>query len=129
MSFDEGRQDLVILGRTATCQHMTVPLQAKQLFFFGRRAHYLATSWLISDSTGEPDREPMRPQVTTPSYTSAYHAYAAVMAAVMARKLNGKGAFIDVATFDAQVSHILGISAHLICLGRSIRWRRSQLAT
>jgi crotonobetainyl-CoA:carnitine CoA-transferase CaiB-like acyl-CoA transferase len=58
---------------------------------------------LSISSTGEPDREPVRPQVSITQHVTAYYAFQAIMAGVLSRDATGKGVFIDVSTFDSQV--------------------------
>ena len=55
-------------------------------------------------STGELQRDPVRPQIAPTDHATAYYAYGSVMAALLSRDLNGEGVYIDVAGFDSQVS-------------------------
>ena len=55
------------------------------------------------NSTGEPDRAPVRPGIPVTDLTAGFYAYGAILAAVISRQQTGQGVHIDVSMFDCQV--------------------------
>mgnify|MGYP001614141647 CR=1 FL=1 len=59
------------------------------------------------NSTGEPGRLPVRPQVALADHTAGFYAYGAILAGLLSRKRSGKGKWIDISMFDCQVLYEL----------------------
>ncbi|KAL8278329.1 hypothetical protein RQP46_009221 [Phenoliferia psychrophenolica] len=67
--------------------------------------------------TGEPDRDPVRPQISPVDHSTAYYAYGSVMAALLSRDNTGSGVYIDVAGFDCQIAAMGNVGAAYLIAG------------
>ena len=68
----------------------------------GRLASYALSGYMYIN--GDPDREPLAGGGEQPAYQGGLHAYAGVMAALIARQVTGQGTHIDVSIMECMVS-------------------------
>lgn len=54
-------------------------------------------------STGEPDRDPVRPGIPVTDILTGFNSAQALLAALISKFKTGKGMYIDVSMFDTQV--------------------------
>ena len=64
--------------------------------------------------TGEPDGEPMRYPIAIADLTCGMYAAMGILAALLARERTGRGQFLDMALFDAQLTWLANIGSNYL---------------
>jgi CoA:oxalate CoA-transferase len=75
-----------------------------------------AMSGLMS-ITGEPDRDPVRPGTSIADLAAGLYGFGAILAALRARDVSGKGSHVDIAMFDATLSLLEGAALESLAAG------------
>src|SRR5512139_610408 len=68
--------------------------------------------------TGEPDGEPMKVGVAVADLFAGQNAVIAILAALQARALTGKGQHLDIALFDSQVGMLANVASNYLISGK-----------
>ena len=68
--------------------------------------------------TGEPDGEPMKVGVAVADLFAGQNAVIAILAAIQARTLTGKGQHLDIALFDSQVGMLANVASNYLISGK-----------
>jgi glutaryl-CoA transferase len=68
--------------------------------------------------TGEPDGEPMKVGVAVADLFAGQNAVIAILAALQARALTGKGQHLDISLFDSQVGMLANVASNYLISGR-----------
>jgi len=69
--------------------------------------------------TGEPDGEPMKAGVAVADLFAGQNAVIAILAALQARALTGKGQHLDISLFDSQVAMLANVASNYLVSGNS----------
>jgi formyl-CoA transferase len=68
--------------------------------------------------TGEPDGEPMKVGVAVADLFAGQNAVIAILAALQARTLTGKGQHLDISLFDSQVGMLANVASNYLISGK-----------
>ena len=68
--------------------------------------------------TGEPDSEPMKVGVAVADLFAGQNAVIAILAALQARTLTGKGQHLDISLFDSQVGMLANVASNYLISGK-----------
>ncbi len=67
--------------------------------------------------TGEPDGEPMKVGVAVTDLFAGQNAVIAILAALQARTLTGKGQHLDISLFDSQIGMLANVASNYLISG------------
>ena len=71
-----------------------------------------------TQSTGEPDRPPVKIGVAMTDLTTGLYVHGAVMAALIGRSKTGKGVHIDASLFESQIASLANIASNYLVAGQ-----------
>lgn len=73
----------------------------------------------IMSVTGEPDGEPMKAGVAVADLFAGQNAIIAILAALQARTLTGKGQHLDISLFDSQLGWLANVASNFLISGNA----------